>query len=1191
MKFWAIFGFELGYQARRASTWLYFAVLLALTLYVTRELSGDYARSDHSFSNAPFYIAVMSLVFGTMGLLIGASLAGDAAARDAETRLDPLVYTAPVTKLAYLGGRFFAAFAVYGVILLAVPLGLLLAEWLGNPALLGPFRPAAYVVPYLFLLLPNAFVATAVMFSMAALSRRATLSYLGGVVFVAACAFNWSWVATAWGQWELAKLLDPLGANVLREGLMVWTPAERSTRLIGLHGTLLANRVLWIAIALGVLALTHYRFRFAHHTPGASRYRMSRRGDADTCEQRIKQINVPSVRRTFGFRTHTRQMLVVARESFGAIVRGWGWLILAATAAFLMFSATPIAHMGVPMFATAERVLGFLAAPLTRTPEINWIIVPLLIIFYAGELVWRERDAHSSQITDAMPAPEWVLFAGKFVGLGLMLVALEALMMAAGMLTQMLLGYYDLEVKLYAQSLFGLQLVDYVLFALLALVVHTLVNHKYVGHLAVVLAYALMASGPALGLEHNLLIYGSDPGWMYSDMRGFDPFIEAWLWFKAYWAAWAVLLAVAGTLLWVRGTETTFRSRLVLARRRLSRRAVGMAAATAALVLTLGAFIFYNTNILNAHETASVGQARRAEYERRYGQYKRIPQPQLTSTKLRVEIYPELREVEIRGTYALVNISAAAIDSIHLATRSAVTTTAVRFDRPAKPVVSDAELGHWIYVLETPLHPGESLRLDFEVQFKPRGFPNRGIDASVAANGTYFTNQEWLPGIGYDAERELGRAGERRAYGLDARAALPPLDDATARGDTLRSARVAFDAIVGTKKGQAAVAPGRLRRTWTEKGRSYFHYVTDAPIRNDYAFFSAAYAVHEGRWNDVSIQIFHHPTHAWNVKRMVRSVQASLDYYTQQFGPYPHGQVRFVEHPGDGLGAHAAPVNVSYIEGFSLLDPDKDPRDIDLLFAVVAHEVAHQWWGGRLTPARVEGASVLTESMAWYSALEVVERTFGREHLQRLLGMMREEYVTPRTRANVPLLRARDWFDAYRKGPFAMYAVREYVGAEPVNAAVRRLFEKHGSGSPPLPTSLDLYRELQTVTPESLRPLLADLFERNTFWELEAERAIATQTGAGAWQVSLDVRARKVVVDENNVETERPMDDLIEVGVFAGADAGGLGETLYLQRHRVRSGAQRITVTVPRQPARAGVDPRRLLFDVEGEDHVREIGR
>lgn len=652
-------------------------------------------------------------------------------------------------------------------------------------------------------------------------------------------------------------------------------------------------------------------------------------------------------------------------------------------------------------------------------------------------------------------------------------------------------------------------------------------------------------------------------------------------------------------LIWVRGRETDLGARLALARGRLTRSTAWVAAAALALIVGLGGFIFYNTNVVNAYQTSADGPARRAEYERRYAQYGRIPQPRLTGTNLRVEIHPERREVEIHGTYHLVNASADAIDAVHLATKSAVDTTAVRFDRPAKNVLSDERLGHRIYALESPLRPGESLRLEFEVQFKPRGFSNRGFDAAVVANGTYFTNEAWLPAIGYQADRELRMAGERRAYGLAVRPAIPLLDDEDARRDAGRSARVAFEAIVGTDQDQVAIAPGRLRRTWTENGRRYFHYATDAPIRNDYAFFSAAYAVHEGRWNDpstgsgqgVSIQIFHHPKHAWNVERIVRSAQASLESYTKIFGPYPHGQVRFVEHPGDGVSLHASPVNISYEERFALLSPDGDRRDIDLPFAVVAHEVAHQWWGNTLTPAGVEGAGVLTETLAWYSAMGVVEQALGRDHLPRLLRMMREVYLIPDTRANVPLLRAADRFLAYRKGPFAMYALREYVGAEPVNAALRRLLERHRAGEPPLPTSRDLYRELQAVTPESLRPLLVDLFERNTFWELATERATATQTDTGAWQVTLDVRARKVVVEEDGVETELPMDDLIEVGVFAGADGGALGDTLYLQMHRVRSGEQRITVMVPSKPARAGIDSRSLLIDVEGDDNLKEITR
>ena len=73
------------------------------------------------------------------------------------------------------------------------------------------------------------------------------------------------------------------------------------------------------------------------------------------------------------------------------------------------------------------------------------------------------------------------------------------------------------------------------------------------------------------------------------------------------------------------------------------------------------------------------------------------------------------------------------------------------------------------------------------------------------------------------------------------------------------------------------------------------------------------------------------------------------------------------------------------------------------------------------------------------------------------------------------------------------------------------------------------------MTPDSYQYLLRDLFEKNTFWELVTERATAKQTSAGAWQVTLDVRARKVVIDEAGIETEAPMDDCIEVGVLTWA--------------------------------------------------------
>ncbi len=1212
MKFREIFRFEFAYQLRRVSTWLYFAVLLVLSFLMLR-----FSRpTDESYLDAPSHIAFVTVFGSLIWLLIAAAVAGDAAARDVETRMYSLTYTTPISKVGYLGGRFLAAFALNALIQLAIPAGVLLAFYSpgAETELLGPFRPAAYLSAYGFIALPIAFVATAIQFSLATLSRWAIASYISSVLLLVTSQFVSNTMALIFEWRELAKLMDLIGITGIVGEFENWRQIETNTRLIALEGTLLWNRLLWFGIALGILAFTYHRFRFAHYTASTSWWsRITQRRKVVFSETLGKHahspqagsalagntpISVPQVRRTFGFVTNTRQTLEIARTSFRTIATSRSGLTVVAAIAIVavIFAHQFMENMGVPLFPRTAHFITFLTTPLgnVQTPL---VIIPLLIVFYAGELIWREREAGLSEIAGAVPVPEWVLFLGKFLGLGLILVVWLSLLMATGMLMQVNFGYYDFEIGLYLQTLFGLQLIDYLLFALLALVLHVLVNQKYIGHLVSLIVFAFIAFASRLGIEHNLLIYGSDPGWSYTDMRGFGPFLAPWLWFKLYWTAWALLLGVAASLFWARSRERGLKARFQLARGRFTLPTAWAAAAAVGLILTLGGFIFYNTNVLNEYSTASERMERRAEYERRYGQYEGIPQPRLTGTNLHLEIYPKRREVEIRGTYRLVNSSSLAIDTIHLATASEVGTGEVEFDRPTARVLADGNLGHRIYALEEALQPGDSLRLSFEVHFEPEGFRNSGADASVLANGTHFTNLDWLLAIGYQPHRELNNDGERRAYGLAPRPAVPSLDDVEARQDMSGAERIAFDAVVGTDEDQIAIAPGALRRTWTEGGRRYFHYVTDAPIQNEYAFFSADYAVHEGQWNDpsavsgqvVAIRIFHHPGHTANLDRLLRSVEASLNYYTEQFGPYPYRHISFVEHPGLG-GMHANASMITFQEGFSLFNLEGNSRAPDFPFSVVAHEVAHQWWGIQLAPANVEGSPLLSESLAEYSAFQVVKKTYGQEHLRRYLRQLRTRYEFPSTRVVVPLLRSNDPFLAYYKGPFALHALSEYIGEERVNTALRRLLEKHGSGTPSPPTSLDLYRELQAVTPDTHQYLLHDLFEANTFWELETKQAAAEQTEAGTWQVTLDVRARKMVVDEAGVETPVPMDDWVEVRVFAPAEKGdGLGEPLYVHMHRIGSGKQTITVTVPRKPAYAGIDPRYLLIDLKTDDNVEKV--
>ena len=415
-----------------------------------------------------------------------------------------------------------------------------------------------------------------------------------------------------------------------------------------------------------------------------------------------------------------------------------------------------------------------------------------------------------------------------------------------------------------------------------------------------------------------------------------------------------------------------------------------------------------------------------------------------------------------------------------------------------------------------------------------------------------------------------------------------------------------LDMVVGTSDDQIAIAPGTLLETWKERGRRYFHYKTSAPIGSEYSVYSAKYAVREAEWirsdeqgdpsphsgRRVAVKIFHHPAHTATLDAMIRSARASLDYYTEQFGPYEYRHLFLVEYGGNGIGMHADASQLSFTEGFTSWHVDDDPRALDLPFAVVAHEMAHQWWPHQLSLAMVEGAPFFSESLAWYSAMQVVRKHYGEDQLRQLMRNMRQPNPWPRVRRGLPLMRADDPYAMYRRGPFAMMALSEYVGETQVNTALRRLIEaSHPGGEtpPPLITTLDLVRELKAVTPDSLQSLVRDLFEVNTLWVLDTRSAVAEQTDAGTWRVTLEVEARKETVDTAGVETKLPMDDLVEIGVFAPVQQGEIErKLLYRQKHRITSGRQTITVTVAERPQYAGIDPYGLLDWMEG-DNIEEV--
>ena len=910
-----VFRFEVGYRLRQPSTWIYALVLFGMPFLLMHAINGS-----GQYLNAPVMVMQASTILGSVGMLVTAGIFGDAASRDVQMRMHSLFYTSPLGEAQYLGGRFLGGLLINAVLVMGVPLGLLLASVMPymSPGKFGPVQLEAYVQTYALTLLPNVAIIGAFMFAAAALTRQTLATYAGGLALFLLGTVSGE-VASALGGGTLETLLDPFGGGAIEQTTQYWTPVEQNARLIGWPAIMLANRAVWLGVAALAFALLVARFRFAHPGGVARRSWWRRRAVADTAPDRLTPTQSgsrpPAGLRSFDVGARVRQTIAVAARA---------WREVAATKAFLLILVGAMFFVFATGWDVGDGIFGDSTWPVTRLIAATVLgsylppVIALLIAVLAGELVWREREIGMGDIAAIAPISNGVALFGRFLALVAMLVMLQAAFMAAGMVLQTVQGYTRFEVDVYLKRLFGIKLVDYVLLAVLAMAVHVVVNHKYVGHLIVVVYFASTVAAGLLGITNSMLVYGSDPGWIWSDLNGIAPFLEGLVWFKLYWAAWALLFAVLASLFWVRGRELGPRRRLTLARQRLHGGALRAAAVALTLIVGLGGFVFYNTKVLNAYQTPDEIADGKAEYERKYKRFEGAPSPSVYAMRMRVELYPAEGAAEIEGTFRLVNREDRAIDSLHVLPSALVDTRVLSFDRGARLVVDDSVLRYRVYALERPLAPGDSIAMSFRLVQRPRGFRNDGAPTDVTSNGTYIL-ANWMPNLGYSPGRELTNEKTRRDLGLPPRAVAPSAGDVETRAGEKPVQLATSETIIGTDPRHIAVSPGRLVREWTDKGRRYFEYRTDEPTRFGTAVLSAEYAVRRDTAQGVALAVYYHPAHDMNVERMIRSMRASLAYYGEKFGPFQFPELRVVESPVYFGGARAHPGTIAFSEGSAFL--------------------------------------------------------------------------------------------------------------------------------------------------------------------------------------------------------------------------------------------------------------------------------
>ncbi len=1192
------FRFDLRHQLRSPLLWV---AAFVFALFAFAATSTDFVQVNGGVGNvhrnAPAVVLNLFLSFSVLGLFIVTVFIAQPLLRDFEMGTDELFFSTPMRTRDYLAGRILAGLLASMLLFVTIAAGMLLGAampWV-DPERLGPTSFAAYGWSLAVIILPNLLFASALLALLAVTTRSLLTVYLGLIGFIVL------WVIAGYLtrdlQYEtLSAMLDPFGATAILRAMRYWSASEQNTLLPNLEGNLLINRVLWLSITAVLMIAAFRLFRPQRLRAGKSRLRRNA-GETRAAPAAAPVVTGASKASAAiaGPRASVRQFLHQLKFDARGVLKGVPFQVLLAFAVLnTVGGSTTINDIyETPILPVTAVMLDVLAG------SYSFLLV-LIIGFYAGELVWRERNAKLAELTDAMPVADWVPLLSKVGALAAVVVIFMLLGGVTTVLIQLFRGYTNLEPLLYLKGL-SLLSVSFILMGTAAIFLQVIANHKFVGYFLFVLLLIVKIALPPLHLEHNLYNFAASPQAPWSDMNGYGHFIAGWAWFKAYWALFTVMLVALAAAFWVRGTEPSWCERLAYARSRMRGR-TGSVLATAALAfVATGGWIFYNTNVLNEYVPSDVALDREAAYEKNYRKFKDAPQPKVLNVRADVDIFPAEHRVELRGHYDLTNAHATPITDLHLELDPLATLKEAKIPG-AKLVKEDAAAGYRLYRLDKPLQPGESLTLDFTVEHAGRGFTNAGLPrgsgggaeiSPVNDNGTFFNNMNFMPHFGYQTGRQILDRGERRKRGLGEVPRAPKLEDESARQSIgfADADWINFETTVSTSADQIALAPGYLQKEWTQNGRRYFHYKMDRPMLPFFCYLSANWQVRRDRWHDVPIEIYYDAKHPYNVDRMIYAVKKSLDYFTTHFSPYQHHQVRILEFPRYATFAQSFANTIPFSESIGFIADLRDPEDIDYVFYVTAHEVAHQWWAHQVIGADQQGQAMLSESLSQYSALMVMEKEYGAPRMRKFLKYELDRYLRGRGGEiieELPLMRVENQpYIHYQKGSLVFYRLRDEIGEDHLNRALARFVADKAYQSAPFTNTREFLDYLRPETPAEKSKLLDELFAKIVFYDNKVTAVTSNRRPDGKYDVNIQFSAAKRQADGTGKETSLPMDDFVDMGAFArGVDKKeGSEKVLYLSKFHVGPQTREVSIVVDSKPYEVGIDPYNKLIDRIPDDN------
>ena len=252
--------FEVFYQRRQRAFPIFSILFLALGVFVGRQGFAPAGVDFTSVYQVYFHTGLFSLgsIFIIMFFAISAML------RDKQHNMESIVYSSSIKKQHYFWSRFLGTFVFSVLAFTPFILGYIFGNYYSNldPERISSFQFLTYLQPWLYIVLPNIFFCSAIVFSVSTLTKNSTATYVSAVFvymlyFVSSLFLNSPLMAqtvpASPESMAIAAIADPFGIAAFFEQTQFWTPFQKNTQLLSLSGLFLWNRLVWLIISIGIL--------------------------------------------------------------------------------------------------------------------------------------------------------------------------------------------------------------------------------------------------------------------------------------------------------------------------------------------------------------------------------------------------------------------------------------------------------------------------------------------------------------------------------------------------------------------------------------------------------------------------------------------------------------------------------------------------------------------------------------------------------------------------------------------------------------------------------------------------------------------------------------------------------------------------------------------------------------------------